>query len=70
LHMGAEFLWKIRSWYQGGWRVGLNQGYFTAGFNGDFAMFRLDLTTYAQEVGTSTNPKATRVYMAKMSLDF
>lgn len=70
LHMGAEFLWKIRSWWQGGWRIGVNQGYFTAGFNGDFAMFRLDVVTYAQEVGTSETPKATRIYMAKASLDF
>jgi len=33
-------------------------------------MFRLDLVTYAQEVGTTDTPKATRIYMAKMSLDF
>lgn len=70
IHMGAEFLWKVKSWFQGGWRFGINQGYFTAGFSGDFAMFRLDLVTYAQEVGTSDSPKASRVYMTKMSLDF
>lgn len=69
-HLGAEFLWKVKSWFQGGWRVGINQGYFTAGFNGDFAAFRTDLVTYAQEVGTSTTPKAARIYMAKLSLDF
>lgn len=69
-HLGAEFLWKVKSWFQGGWRIGVNQGYFTAGFNGDFALFRLDLVTYAQEVGTSSTPKATRIYMAKASLDF
>lgn len=69
-HLGAEFLWKVKSWFQGGWRVGINQGYFTGGFNGDFAAFRLDLVTYAQEVGTSSSPKAARIYMAKMSLDF
>lgn len=69
-HMGVEFLWKLASWWQGGWRAGINQGYFTAGFNGDFALFRLDLVTYANEVGTSSSPKASRVYMAKASLDF
>lgn len=69
-HLGVEFLWKVKSWFQGGWRIGVNQGYFTAGFNGDFAIFRLDLVTYAQEVGTSSTPKATRIYMAKASLDF
>lgn len=70
LHAGAEFAWKIRSWWQGGWRIGVNQGYFTAGFNGDFALFRLDLVSYAQEVGTSRTPKSTRIYMLKTSLDF
>jgi hypothetical protein len=69
-HLGAEFLWKVKSWFQGGWRVGINQGYFTAGFNGDFAIFRMDLVTYAQEVGSSNAPKASRIYMAKLSLDF
>jgi hypothetical protein len=69
-HLGAEFLWKVKSWFQGGWRIGVNQGYFAAGFNGDFAAFRLDLVTYAQEVGTSNEHKAARIYMAKMSLDF
>jgi hypothetical protein len=70
VHMGAEFLWKVKSWFQGGWRFGINQGYFTAGFSGDFAVFRLDLVTYAQEVGTSDSPKASRIYMTKMSMDF
>lgn len=69
-HLGAELLWKVKSWFQGGWRMGVNQGYFTAGFNGDFAIFRMDVVTYAQEVGTSTDPKAARIYMAKLSLDF
>lgn len=70
VHLGAEFLWKVKSWFQGGWRIGVNQGYFTAGFNGDFAAFRLDLVTYAQEVGTSNEHQAARIYMGKMSLDF
>lgn len=70
LHMGAEFLWKIGSGFQGAWRAGVSQGYFTAGFTGDLAIFRLDLVTYAQEVGTSDSPKASRVFMTKMSADF
>lgn len=69
-HLGAEFLWKVRSWWQGGWRVGLNQGYFTAGFTGEIGMFKLDLATYAEEVGTSDTPKANRRYVAKASLDW
>lgn len=69
-HLGAEFLWKIRSWWQGGWRVGVNQGYFTAGFTGKFGIFMLDLATYGEEVGTSESPKASRRYTLKASLDW
>lgn len=70
LHLGAEFNWKIRSWWQGGWRVGLNQGYFTAGFTGKIGIFNLDLSTYAEELGPSDTPKASRRYVAKASLDW
>jgi len=50
--------------------VGLSQGYFTAGFTGKFAVFNLDLATYAEEVGPSDSPLASRRYMAKASMDF
>lgn len=69
-HAGFEFLWKIFGWWQGGWRTGVSQGYFTAGFTGKFGIFMLDLATYAEEVGSSQSPKANRRYMAKASLDF
>jgi hypothetical protein len=69
-HLGAEFLWKIRSWWQGGWRVGVNQGYFTAGFTGALGIFNLDLATFAEEVGSSDNPTASRRYTMKASLEF
>lgn len=69
-HAGAEFLWKVKSWWQGGWRVGVNQGYFTAGFTGTFALFTLDLATWADELGTSDENKAVRMYGLKASLDF
>jgi hypothetical protein len=70
LHLGAEFLWKVRSWWQGGWRIGVNQGYFTAGFTGMFGIFQAELATYAEETGTSANPGSNRKYMAKVALDF
>ena len=69
-HLGAEFIWKIRSWWRGGWRVGLNQGYFTAGFTGKLGIFNLDIATYAEEVGPSDSPIASRRYVAKASLDW
>ena len=69
-HLGAEFRWKMKSWFQGAWRAGFNQGYWTAGFSGLFAVFQLDLATFGEEVGPSTNPYQSRKYMLRMSLDF
>lgn len=69
-HLGAEFNWKVRSWWRGGWRVGVNQGYFTAGFTGKVGIFNLDLATYGEEFGPSEAPKASRRYMAKAALDW
>ena len=70
MHLGAEFLWNIRSWWQGGWRIGVNQGYLAAGVSGTLGIFTLDIATYGEEEGTASNPKANRIYMAKASLDF
>jgi hypothetical protein len=69
-HLGTEFTWKIRSWWQGGWRMGINQGYFTAGFTGKLAIFNLDLATYGEEVGPSSEPKSSRRYMLRASVDW
>lgn len=69
-HIGAEFLWKVKSWWQGGWRVGLNQGYFTAGLTATLGVFTLDLVTYGDELGPSDAPKSIRNYGLKASLDF
>jgi hypothetical protein len=70
-HMGAEFNWKVRRWFQGGWRVGMSQGfggeYFTAGFSGRIAAFQMDLATYADEFGAGDVKKAARKYMASLS---
>jgi hypothetical protein len=69
-HLGLEFLWKVRTWFRGGWRVGLNQGYFTTGFTGKIGIAQLDLTTYAEEYGTSDAPATSRQWMAKVSIDW
>jgi hypothetical protein len=70
LHAGMEFKWRIAGWWQGGWRAGLNQGYWTAGFTGKLGLFMLDLATYGEEVGSSETKQESRRYMAKCSLDF
>lgn len=69
-HLGTEFTWKIRSWWQGGWRVGINQGYFTAGFTGKLALFNLDIAWFGEELGPSTEPKASRRLMVRASMDW
>ena len=69
-HIGAEFDWKIRSWWQGAWRIGVNQGYFAAGVTGKLGIFNLDFATYAEETGPSNVPNANRRYVARASLDW
>ncbi|MCB0393877.1 MAG: hypothetical protein KDD25_04930 [Bdellovibrionales bacterium] len=70
VHLGYEANWKLSDWFNGGWRVGVNQGYLTGGFTGEFAWFHMDLVTYAEEIGTTDARKENRMYMAKLSLDF
>lgn len=70
LHLGAEFDWTMQSWWKGSYRLGLNQGYLTAGISALFAVFNLDLLTYGEDVGTLKSPKENRVWMAKFNLDF
>ncbi len=70
LHAGLEFNWEMFSWWKGGWRVGMNQMYWTAGFTGQMWVFKLDLSTFGREVGTSSQKKEDRVYMATASIDF
>ncbi len=69
-HLGAEFMWEVASWFRGGWRAGLNQGYWTAGFTGEFGIFKLDLASYGEEVGVENSKIENRRYMMTMSLDF
>lgn len=69
-HLGAEFYWRMYHWWQGHWNVGLNQGYWTAGFGAKLAWFQIDLASWGEEVGTSSNPKESRRYIAELSLDF
>lgn len=69
-HVGAELYWKMYNWWKGYWSVGLNQGYWTAGFGARMAIFQIDLATYGEEVGTASVPNESRRYMAEMSLDF
>jgi len=70
IHLGAEFMWEVASWFRGGWRAGLNQGYWTTGFTGEFGIFKLDLASYGEEVGVEDAKIENRRFMMTMSLDF
>jgi hypothetical protein len=69
-HIGLEADWKLFSWWKGAYRVGLNQGYATAGVSALFAIFNLDVLTYGEDIGTSTESKENRKYEVRMSLNW
>lgn len=70
IHAGVEFNWEVVSWFKGGWRAGINQGYWTAGFTGQISVFKLELASFGREMGTSSNKVEDRVYMFTTSLNF
>ncbi len=69
-HIGMEFDWRMASWWKGSYRVGVNQGYFTAGVSALLFLFNLDLVTYGEDIGSSDSPKENRVYMVRMNIDW
>lgn len=69
LHLGFEFDWRMFSWWRGQYRIGLSQGFYTAGLSALFSIFNLDLVTYADDVGTRNNPRESRKYEIRMSID-
>ncbi len=70
LHAGAELYWKMYNWWKGHWSVGINQGYWTAGFGARMAIFQLDLASWGEEVGTTDAKHESRRYILEASLDF
>jgi len=70
IHVGYEFNGQLFSWLKGAFRAGINQGYWTAGWTGEFTIFRLDLASYGEEVGVPGSPIENRRYMMTTSLDF
>lgn len=70
VHAGFEFDWRMTNWWKGHYRVGYNQGFWTAGLSAEFGVTNLDLVSYADNVGTFDTPVESRVYALKMNLDF
>ncbi len=70
VHAGLEFDWTVKSWWKGHYRGGISEGYWTAGVSAELGIFNLDLVSYANDVGTISTPKESRVYAARLNLDF
>lgn len=70
VHAGLEFDWTLTSWWKGQYRVGLNDGYWTAGLSAELGIFNLDFVSYANDVGTPNQPIESRLYAVKLNLDF
>lgn len=70
LHAGLEFDWTVASWWKGQYRVGISQGFWTAGLSAELGIFNLDLVSYADDVGTVNTPVESRVYATRLNLDF
>jgi hypothetical protein len=51
-------------------RAGLYQGYFTAGLNLEAKVVRLDLLTYAEEIGTFAGQRVDRRYAGRFVIGF
>ena len=66
VHMGAEVKLPMIL----ALRVGVNQGYYTAGATVDFWILKLAAATYAEEVGAFAGQRADRRYVAQLSLGF
>ncbi|MFN8792131.1 MAG: hypothetical protein ACK5Y2_11815 [Bdellovibrionales bacterium] len=70
LHAGFEFDWTMTSWWKGHYRVGISQGFWTAGLSAKFTVFNLDLVSYGEDVGTFGTPVESRIWMLRASMNF
>ena len=61
LHAGGEATWKDLLF-----RLGMNQGYYTAGFGIDLGFFNLNLATYGEELGLNPGIMEDRRYAAEL----
>ena len=69
-HAGFELDWIAAQWLKGAYRVGLNQGYASAGVTLQFTLFKLDVATWGEEIGTKDNRTENRRWLVNASLDF
>jgi hypothetical protein len=70
LHVGAELKYKVGRGLYGSLLGGMNQMYWTAGLGIQSYFFKVELTSYAEEFGTSHAKKSDRVYLAQINFNF
>lgn len=63
LHLGVEAKIPVLAV-----RVGMNQGYYTAGATIDFKVIKLDVATYGEEVGVMGGQKEDRRFVGQLSM--
>jgi hypothetical protein len=69
-HAGLEFDYSPSGWFKSQLRGGINQMYYTAGATLLLGIVNIDLVTYGEEVGTTSNKIENRVYAAKVGMNF
>jgi hypothetical protein len=69
IHLGAELKWDAWGWLNGAYRLGINQGYWTAGINLQAAWFGLDIISWGEEMGTSSVGVESRRFMVQFNLN-
>ena len=57
-------------WLKAALKFGVNQGYFSYGLDWNLLIFRLEFTSFGEEIGTSSSPKENRVYLGQVSFNF
>ncbi len=66
MHLGLELNFADTLFFRGG----MNQRYWTAGFEFSMVMVQLQVASYGEEIGTAAKPKEDRRYMGKLAIRF
>lgn len=69
-HAGVEFDYSPSGWFKSQLRGGINQMYYTAGATFLLGVLNIDVVTYGEEVGTTSQKIENRVYAAKVGFNF
>ena len=64
VHLGSEFKWRRLAA-----RLGISQGYYTAGFGIDLFIFNLNIATYGEELGLNPGVMEDRRYAAQLGFE-